>query len=78
MNDKLFAVQKEKKKAKNNFNKRIEDETAKFYPRGSRVQSGFSSVQDWQSAPGSFPECEDLVPHSSCFSSSYQDRWPAK
>lgn len=23
-------------------------------------------------------ECEDLVPHSSCFSSSYQDRWPAK
>lgn len=38
----------------------------------------FNNVQKWQSTPKSSLECEDLVPHSSCFSSSYQDRWPAK
>lgn len=38
----------------------------------------FNNVQKWQTTPKSSLECEDLVPHSSCFSSSYQDRWPAK
>lgn len=77
----IYIIINEKKKSSSKRNKKCTKKKKKKNQRDKTIFINLISSTLTMFRTGRSlwsPFCEDLVPYSSCFSSSYQDQWPAK